>query len=60
MQRRGGSLLTAIALLVTLWLIWTKLHIVVLVNIPWWGLLLIGLVVFLVIDYVLDRVLRRS
>jgi hypothetical protein len=60
MQRRGGSLLTAIALLVTLWLIWNKLHIVVLVNIPWWGLLLIGLVVFLVIDYLLDRVLRRS
>lgn len=60
MRRRGGSLLTAIALLVTFWLIWSRLRIVVLVNIPWWGLLLIGLILFLVIDYVLDRVFRRS
>ncbi|MDZ4721917.1 MAG: hypothetical protein SH847_25940 [Roseiflexaceae bacterium] len=60
MRRRGGSLITAIALLITLWLIWSRLHIVVLVNIPWWGLLLIGLVLFLVIDYLLDRILRRS
>lgn len=58
MRRRAASLSTAIALLITLYLIWTKLRIVIFVNLPWWGFLLLIVVLFLAIDYVLDRVLR--
>jgi hypothetical protein len=60
MRRRGGSLVGAIALLITLWLIWSKLHIVVLVSVPWWGLLLLGLALFLAIDYILSRLAGRA
>jgi hypothetical protein len=60
MRRRGASLLSAIALALTLWFILSRLHIVILVNVPWWGLLIFGLVLFLLIDYVLNRVFARG
>jgi hypothetical protein len=60
MRRRSSRLLSIIAMLIVLWLIWSKLHIVVVVSPPWWALLLVALVLFLVIDYTLDRILGRS
>lgn len=59
MQHSTRRLVTLIALGLTLWLIWSRLHIVLFVNVPWWGLLVLGLIIFLSIDYLLDRVLRR-
>ena len=55
MRRRAGSALTAIALVITLWLIWQKLYIVVHVSMPWWGFLIMGALLFLAVDYILDR-----
>jgi hypothetical protein len=60
MLRRRSSLITAVALLIVLWLIWQRLHIVVLVAIPWWGFLIAAVLLFLAIDYILDRLLRRA
>ncbi len=59
MRRRASSLGTAIALVITLYLIWTKLHFVVFVHLQWWGFLLLIVGLFLAIDYVIDRVLKR-
>ena len=59
MRRRVGSALTAIALVITLWLIWQKLYIVVRVDMPWWGFLLMAVLLFLAVDYILDRLFNR-
>lgn len=60
MRRRVGSVLTAIALLITLWLIWQKLYIVVHVNMPWWGFLILGVLLFLAVDYILSKLFDRG
>jgi hypothetical protein len=59
MRKRASSLISTAALLLVLWLIWTRLHIVFLVVIPWWGFLLIAILLFLVIDHFLHRALGR-
>ncbi|HEU5087835.1 MAG TPA: hypothetical protein VFT99_10330 [Roseiflexaceae bacterium] len=60
MRRNAASLLTTLAAVLALWFILSRLRIVVLVNIPWWGLLVLGFALFLAIDYVLQRVLGRN
>lgn len=60
MRRRGSSLLTALALLLAFWLIWDRLRIVVLVRLEWWGLLILGVILFLIIDYILAALFKRS
>jgi len=56
MRQRARKIATALAILVTFWLIWSKLHIVIWVNMPWWGLLVIAVVVFLAIDYIFAQI----
>ena len=58
MRSAGRRIVTLLALAITLWLIWSRLHIVFVVNLPWWGFLIFGVGLFLTIDYMLDRVLR--
>jgi hypothetical protein len=60
MRKRVGSVITAIALAITLWLIWQKLYIVVRVNVPWWGFILMGLLLFLAVDYILGKLFGRD
>lgn len=60
MKKRIGSLITALALAITLWLIWQKLHIVIHVSVPWWGFILMGLLLFLAVDYVLSKLFDRD
>jgi hypothetical protein len=59
MSRRGRTLLSLGVLALVLWLIWSRLHIVIWVPMPWWGLLLAGLLLFLALDYLLGRILAR-
>lgn len=56
MRQRARKIATALAILVTFWLIWSKLHIVIWVNMPWWGLLVIAVAVFLAIDYIFAQI----
>ena len=56
MRQRARKLATALAVLITLWLIWDRLHIVIWVQMPWWGLLILAMVIFLAIDYIFDQV----
>ena len=58
MRKRASSLASALALLVVLWLIWTRLHIVFFVTIPWWGLLIVAIVLFLTLDHFFHRLFR--
>ena len=60
MKRRASSLVTAIVFLAILWLVLDKLHIVIWVNTPWWGFLLMGVVLFFIIDFAVSRVMDRS
>ena len=60
MKRRASSLITAIIFLAILWVVLDKLHIVIWVNTPWWGLLLMGAVLFFIIDFAVSRVMDRS
>lgn len=57
-RRRLRSFASVAAILIVLWLIWSRLHIVLFVQIPWWGLLIVGLVLFLVVEYVIERITR--
>ncbi len=60
MQRSTTArIVSALALLLTLWLIWSRLHIVVFVNVPWWGLLLLAVLVFLVLDYIIGSLFKQ-
>ncbi len=59
MRRAYSSLLTLVALALVLWLIWSRLHIVVWVTLPWWGLLLGALGLFLAFDFLLHRVFGK-
>jgi hypothetical protein len=52
------SLATTLALLLTLWFILDRLRIVILVNVPWWGFLILAVALFLLLDYLIARLLR--
>lgn len=56
-KHRIASLVAAAIFLGILWIILGRVWIVVWVQIPWWGLLLIGVVLFLIIDYLVHRAL---
>ena len=60
MKRRISSLITAVIFLAILWLVLDRMHIVIWVNTPWWGLLLMGVVLFLIIDFAVSRVVGRD
>jgi hypothetical protein len=49
----------AVALLLVLWLIWSRLHIVLYVALPWWGLLLGAVGLFLVVQHLFMRIFTR-
>jgi hypothetical protein len=59
MRRAYSSILTLAAMVLVLWLIWSRLHIVIWVAMPWWGLLLSALLLFLAFDYLLHSVFSR-
>lgn len=59
MSRTGRTLLSMGLLALVLWLIWSRLNIVIWVALPWWGLLILGLLVFLALDYLIGRIVAR-
>jgi hypothetical protein len=59
MRRRLQSIGTTLALVLTLWFILDRLHIVLLVQVPWWGFLILALALFLALDYLIAKVLGR-
>lgn len=60
MSRSGRTLIAAAALVIALWLLWSRLNIVIWVPMPWWGLLIMGLLLFLALDYLIARIFARK
>lgn len=54
-KQRIASLIAAVIFLGILWVVLGRVWIVIWVQIPWWGLLLTGVILFLVIDYLVHR-----
>ncbi len=59
MPRQVRSLISVLVIGFGFWLIWSRLHIVIWVAIPWWGLLLLAVGIYLVIDYGIDLIFGR-
>ncbi|MBO9319774.1 MAG: hypothetical protein J7460_12225 [Chloroflexus sp.] len=59
MPHQLRSLISTLIILFVCWLIWSRLHIVIFVQIPWWGLLLLAVGIYLVIDYGVDKLFGR-
>ncbi len=59
MSRAGRSLLSVGILGLVLWMIWSRLNIVIWVPLPWWGLLIMGLLLFLALGYLISRIFAR-
>jgi len=57
---RLASLLAAIVAVMVLWFILSRLRIVVWVNLPWWGLLLLILVPVVVLFLAIDHLINRT
>lgn len=59
MSRTARSLVSLALVFLVLWLIWSRLHIVLFVPLPWWGLLIAGLLIFLALDWLVARIMRK-
>jgi hypothetical protein len=59
-NRRVANLLLGIAFVIAFWLIWSRLRIVVFVNLPWYVLLGLTIGLALAIFLVLDHLVNRS
>jgi hypothetical protein len=59
MSRSARSALSLGILALVLWLIWSRINIVIWVPLPWWGLLIMGLLIFLALDYLIARIFAR-
>lgn len=57
-NRRARSLASVLALVIVGWLILSRLRFVVVVPLPWWGLLLVAVGLFLLVNYVLSKIIR--
>jgi len=60
MKNRLSGLLLAIATVVVLWFVLSRLRIVIWVPMPWWGLALLILGAILVVYLALDHLLNRT
>lgn len=60
MRRHGSSLAVTLALLVAFWLIWSKLRIVLWVQVSVWQMLVLFVVLAVVLYAGLDHLFNRS
>jgi hypothetical protein len=54
-RRRLASLVTAIIFGFILWRLLERVFVVIWVRTPWWGLIIMLVVLFLIIDYAVSR-----
>lgn len=60
MKERLSSLLLTIVVVAVLWFVLSRLRIVVLVPVPWWGLALLILGAIVVLYLALDHLINRT
>ena len=59
-NNRSANLLLGIAFAIAFWLVWSRLRIIVWVNMPWYALLAVMIGLALAIFLVLDHLINRS
>jgi len=57
-KQRLASLITTLIFAYILYRVLDRLLIVVWVQMPWWGLLIVGVVLYLVIEHLVHRIFR--
>ena len=57
-KRRVASVITTVIMGYILYRLLDRIFIVVWVNVPWWGLILLAAVLFLAIDYMVNRIIK--
>ncbi len=60
MARVGRSVALAAAILIAFWLVWSRLRFIVFVQATFWQVLLVMLVIALVLFLLLDHLLNRT
>jgi hypothetical protein len=55
LRRRLASLVTAVIFGLILWQLLKRVFVVIWVQTPWWGLIIILVVLFLIIDFAVSR-----
>ena len=57
-KQRLATLITTVIFAYILFRVLDRLFVVVWVQMPWWGLIIVGLVLYLVIEHLVQRLLR--
>jgi hypothetical protein len=56
-RRHIASLVTTLIMGYILYRVLDRLFVVIWVNVPWWGLVILGVLLFLAVEYLVNRVL---
>jgi hypothetical protein len=57
-RRRIASAITTVIMGYILYRILDRIFVVIWVNVPWWGLILLAVLLYLAIDYMVNRILK--
>ncbi len=60
LRRRVASLITTLITGFVLYKVLERLVFVVWIQVPWWGLVILGILLFLVVDFMVNRALGVS
>ena len=58
-MRNAGALAALLAVLLIFWFVWSRLHIVIWIPVPWWGALIGVVLLFFVLQHLIATLLRR-
>lgn len=57
-RRRIASVVTTVIMGYILYRILDRIFVVIWVSVPWWGLILLAVLLYLAIDYMVNRILK--
>jgi hypothetical protein len=58
-RRRVASVITTVIMGYILYRILDRVFVVIWVNVPWWGLILLAVLLYLAIDYMVNRIFKQ-
>ena len=58
LKRRVASVITTVIMAYVLYSLLNRIFVVIWVNVPWWGLIILAVLLFLAIDYMVNRILK--
>ena len=59
-KRRAASIITTLIMGYILYRVLDRLFLVVLVQVPWWGFILLAVLLFLAIDFMVNRIINSN